>query len=625
MKCNFPTTVLLGLGVSLFGAVNSTQASGTWTPITNYPPAGHWLEFPLLLNDGRVMCGEGTNNWYILTPDIHGSYANGTWSTLAQAEDTRLYNSSQLLLDGRVYQAGGEYGTGRNTAEVYDPATNVWKHTSPNNMPSTGFSDAESKMVPGGNILQSDGQAGAGIYNAVTDTWSFGQQSPHNMNEMTWLTLPDHTILTCWDWSDRYNPATNTWILDTTSPVLLADGAAEIGPAFMLPNGKAFFIGGRSVTATYTPTGNTNPGSWTSGTIPNNLSCPDSPGVEMPNGKILCAMVDESGVYNSGNTSYAEYDYTTNSWAMVNGPRGQNHDDSYWSYDAFLMLPDGTVLFVPGKSTNDQSAGWYAAYIYTPDGTPITAGRPVISTISPNSDGSYHLAGTGLTGISAGASYGDDKQMATNYPIVRLVASNGNVYYAKTFNWSNTGIQTGNTVITTEFSVPSNVPSGAYSLIVSASGLQSAPVTFNYGAVKNGTYTLTPLNATGSRLDVAAGGTANGSKCEIWQSNGGANQKWIFTKQADGSYEITPSYAGAMCLDANGTASGSLVSLWTYHNTSNEHWLLTSVAGGAYELVPESAPGNALDVNGAVATDGTQVVISSYHSGTNQQWLIGTN
>ena len=62
-------------------------------------------------------------------------------------------------------------------------------------------------------------------------------------------------------------------------------------------------------------------------------------------------------------------------------------------------------------------------------------------------DGSFHLTGTLLNGISQGAAYGDDAQMDSNYPLVRAADGTGNVYYLRTFNWSSTGVQTGNTVV----------------------------------------------------------------------------------------------------------------------------------------------------------------------------------
>src|ERR1039458_3045806 len=104
------------------------KAAGTWTALAHAAPAT--VQLMLLLSDGTVMCSDGGGStWHRLTPDIHGSYINGTWSTLASMHDTRLYFSSDVVPDGRVVVAGGEYGTGGSTAEVYDPLSNTWTRT----------------------------------------------------------------------------------------------------------------------------------------------------------------------------------------------------------------------------------------------------------------------------------------------------------------------------------------------------------------------------------------------------------------------------------------------------------------------------------------------------------------
>ena len=95
----------------------------------------------LLLPDGTVMAANSSTSasWYKLKPDIHGSYANGTWTTLTSMHDTRLYYSSDVLTNGRVFVAGGEYGTGKSTAEVYDPLTDTWTQA-----PASGQSFSDS-------------------------------------------------------------------------------------------------------------------------------------------------------------------------------------------------------------------------------------------------------------------------------------------------------------------------------------------------------------------------------------------------------------------------------------------------------------------------------------------------
>src|SRR6201987_2473091 len=69
--------------------MQKTSAPSPWTRTTNNPPVN--LGTALLLTDGTVIAHEEndqTNNvatlaWYKLTPDINGSYINGTWSQIA--------------------------------------------------------------------------------------------------------------------------------------------------------------------------------------------------------------------------------------------------------------------------------------------------------------------------------------------------------------------------------------------------------------------------------------------------------------------------------------------------------------------------------------------------------------
>ena len=63
------------------------------------------------------------------------------------------------------------------------------------------------------------------------------------------------------------------------------------------------------------------------------------------------------------------------------------------------------------------------------------------------------MLGKQLNGQLAGAAYGDDDQMDSNYPVLRLLSSAGNTYYCKTSNWSTTGVATGTTPETVNFTL----------------------------------------------------------------------------------------------------------------------------------------------------------------------------
>ena len=175
-------------------------------------------------------------------------------------------------------------------------------------------------------------------------------------------------------------------------------------------------------------------------------------------------------------TSFYEYDGTNNNFTQISGPTGLTYNNAPYG-SSMVNLPDGNVLFIGGQGTT-------SLYVYTPDGTPITNGQAVINSITENADGSYHLTGTGLNGISEGAAYGDDLQMASNYPLLRMTNTiTGQVYYARTHNWNSTGVATGAKVVTTEFTLPVNLPAGTYSVVVSANGIASLPMPFTNGAI----------------------------------------------------------------------------------------------------------------------------------------------
>ena len=116
----------------LFLCSNTFAQTGTWTALTHLPT--HYNSgVMLLMTDGTVICknSNGTGNgtgWDKLTP-VNGSYVNGTWTSIASMAKDRLYFSSQVLPDGRVYVCGGEYGAGGKYGEVYNPATNTWTGT----------------------------------------------------------------------------------------------------------------------------------------------------------------------------------------------------------------------------------------------------------------------------------------------------------------------------------------------------------------------------------------------------------------------------------------------------------------------------------------------------------------
>ncbi|HET6993039.1 MAG TPA: T9SS type A sorting domain-containing protein, partial [Bacteroidia bacterium] len=414
-------------------------------------------------------------------------YANGTWTTMTPMHDTRVYFASQVLKDGRVFVAGGEIenesptgnGTGGYSGETYNPVTDTWTMAPAQ---ASYFGDANSEILPDGKVLLavlSGNGHGTKIFDPVANTWTTGPTCFHNHDESAWVKLADNSILfvdlgnTS---SERYIPSLNQWVTDATVPDSLYDPYwLETGAAILLPDGRAFFLGASGHTAIYTPSGNNSPGTWTAGPdIPNSYGTVDAPVAMMVNGKILfCASPLNTSSNISGAfyapTEFFEFDYLSNSFTQLTAPAGGDSLNVPCYMSNMLDLPDGSVLF----STQNSSQ----CYVYIPNGSPLASGKPTISNLIQLNCDTMKITGTLFNGISEGAGYGDDWQMASNYPIVRL--TNGtNVYYARTFNWNSTGLQRGNAPDTTLFSLPASLPFGSYSLSVIANGISSDTITF---------------------------------------------------------------------------------------------------------------------------------------------------
>ena len=520
----------------------TTVHGGIWTPLASQAP--DYINLLLLLPDGTVI-GQAVEgkDWYRLTPDLHGSYVNGTWTALAAMHHTRLYFSSDVLTNGQVLVAGGEYGTGGGNSEIYDPLSNVWTvvPVPPGVLTNGGFSDSISVILPNGNVLAApDNPATNGntaIYITVSNTWSAGPKlfRGSTQSEASWVKLPDDSILTIdhGNHSERFIPSLNEWINDANVGQTMYSTNGEMGAAFLLPNGQAFFLGGSGNTALYTPTGTTATGAWVAGpVIPDGFGIEDGPAAMMFNGKILC---DVGNPTNYDAPAYFfEYDPVANSFTQVNGPTGVTDDVS--PYEGIMLdLPDGTVLY----SHDDTDL-----YVYQPDGSPLAAGKPAISNLTANADGSFTLAGTLLNGISEGAAYGDDAQMNSNYPLVRLTNSVGNVYYERTYDWSSTGVMTGNKLVTTQFTNSAALPPGAYSLVVVANGISSDPFSFfiqpELAIILSGTKVVLtwPANAMGFILE----STTNLGPAAVWStvlpSPVVVNGQDVVTNQISGAQEF---------------------------------------------------------------------------------------
>ena len=166
--------------------------------------------------------------------------------------------------------------------------------------------------------------------------------------------------------------------------------------------------------------------------------------------------------------AFFRYNAGSNTLSPVPNIPNAANDSTY--YTRMLALPNGQVLFNDGSSQ---------MLVYTAGGTPNPAWAPSVfsistTTLTPGRTAS--LGGAQLAGLSQGAAYGDDAQMNTNFPLVRITNNkSGVVTYARTSHWTSVSIAPGATS-STNFAIPSTTPAGRSTLVVIANGIASSPV-----------------------------------------------------------------------------------------------------------------------------------------------------
>lgn len=458
---------------------------------------------------GLPLIAWSSNRWWKLTPDQFGSYANGSWSRLADSHLARTFYASGVLADGRVVVCGGEYtadGFGmvvndwNNTCEVYNPVANAWtmfpSPATPGPNPKTWahVGDAVCSVLPDGTFLiGSVDDSNIAKLDPSTLTWTAMSQRPTvgNSDEDSWVLMPDHTVV-----GPSCQAPPSTWIYfadsnqwgrsnDLVNGIVDTDDS-EIGPGLLLYDGTAFFLGANEHTAKYDPS---KVPAWTNGPDlpdqlvegkPTKIGIQDGPAALMVNGNVLfgagAKVNDATGHPQSTPSWFFEYDGTA--FNRTNDPP---NNVTYTYATRLLLLPNGDIMFC-----QEVDSSFYAYHSHA--AIPEDSFRPVIQSCpsSIQAGSTIQISGMQFNGLSQAVGYGDDCTTATNYPLVRIVNNQTNhVQYCRTHDHTtvdsngNTilsmGVATSSAVITTNVDIPIGIDLGDSMLFVVANGIPSQP------------------------------------------------------------------------------------------------------------------------------------------------------
>lgn len=502
-----PLVIFSLFGLSAISSVGASAANGSWETFSNLPTfnPGNMV----LLTDGSVLMADhggdqtGTPNWWILKPDSKGNYSTGTWTKTGSMQSGYAPDNKGggLIADGRVVVVGGDRNganvwVGVNQGSIYDPISRTWSVLNPPNDGKGEFSsiaDAPSLVLPNGQFMfgpsgngdhGSANQKQVAILDASSLTWSIGGTGRIGANpEAGFTLLPSGNVLTIStnvpsaSDTEIFDPTSMTWVSAGKTPSSLVDPATakggpigEIGPSILMPNGKVFAEGSSKSTAVY----DTQSGQWSAGPdmpIIGGLQyvAADGPSTILPNGNVLfSASPVGDGVPP---THFFTFDGTKIT-QIADAPASTSVSRVPAFSGFFMPLPNGQILF-------NNRMGSTGLALYNPEASADSSWLPKITNVPTDlSVGTtYSVTGKQLSGLTAGAAFGDDWGTTSNYSIIQITnIATGKVTYAPTKTIGTYSVAP-NFESTTTFAVSADAVNGPSKLRVVSGLFASDPIT----------------------------------------------------------------------------------------------------------------------------------------------------
>ena len=133
--------------------------------------------------------------------------------------------------------------------------------------------------------------------------------------------------------------------------------------------------------------------------------------------------------------------------------------------------------------------------------------------------------------------------------------------------------------------------------------------------LNDGLYLMATALDTSKIIDIKSGSTAEGATAQLWSRNNTLAQKWVVTRQSDGSFSFMNANSGRYLADSDG------VLMHADSPSSVASWNVVASDAGGLSLV-NVGTGRALDVKGGKKTAGTVVNMHRSNGTAAQSWYF---
>ncbi|MEM7374549.1 MAG: kelch repeat-containing protein [Bacteroidota bacterium] len=324
MKVIVPYLLIFALSFGQYSLAQTVQTTGPLNKLRT------WHQSQMLQN-GHVLAFGGQNNGVLGSAELYDP-ATEMWTQATEMLQPRTQFTSVVLDDGRVMAIGGSNGTAEtNTCEIYDPSTNSWSFT---DTLAVNTSFASSVKLPDGRVMMTY-QTTCQIYNPDSAKWFSAPSPSANRKRLFLLSNGKVLHLGISTNAEVYDPASNTWAAvsnDLSGSTTGADGVSTMG------DGRVLINGGFKAADIYDPASN----SFSSATDML-IGIPLGSSIGMTNGNVL-VFGPSSATNGSDTKSIQVYNPIDNQWfSDVYGFYGPARSNLH-------ILQNGKVLSVGGSA-----------------------------------------------------------------------------------------------------------------------------------------------------------------------------------------------------------------------------------------------------------------------------------